>query len=215
MSVPVLFLGLGYLGCGRDGPRRGVCTPSSSCWHCMWLSAGRCPCFDGGVTPPFQGVCNAVPKCSPVPSAHRHLAGLLGVQAGAPATECRPGACYVLLAPEASPCGHGCVGAPATGCLPAALPCQQCSPAGRLPACLFRCRLETIPRALSGLTALRVLYLHDCFTDVAPPDADFTAALGPLSQLGMLSLSSCRLRSVPSVVAAMTSLRVRSWRLFT
>ncbi|GAB4824056.1 hypothetical protein N2152v2_011102 [Parachlorella kessleri] len=60
------------------------------------------------------------------------------------------------------------------------------------------CRLGTVPRELSALTNLRVLYLHDClFHNWEPSEQEWTAALGPLRALGMLSLSSCNLTRVP------------------
>lgn len=65
-----------------------------------------------------------------------------------------------------------------------------------------------MPAVLSSLSNLRVLYLHSCFRQ-EPPEADFQRALGPLRQLGMLSLSACHLTRVPEAVAAKTSLRVR------
>ncbi|GAB4820658.1 hypothetical protein N2152v2_007704 [Parachlorella kessleri] len=74
------------------------------------------------------------------------------------------------------------------------------------------CRLSHVPRQLSALTSLRVLYLHECFAGEVPSEEEFEVAFRPLQRLGMLSLSSCRLRSVPRALLGMTSLRVLHWR---
>eukprot|EP00887_Chlorella_sp_A99_P006064 scaffold22.g6064.t1 len=74
--------------------------------------------------------------------------------------------------------------------------------------CASWAQLTALPPALSALSDLRVLYLHSNFAAGPPPgEEDWAAALGPMTGLGMLSLSACRLEAVPTAVAAMTALR--------
>ena len=78
---------------------------------------------------------------------------------------------------------------------------------------LSDCGLLGVPRQLSALTNLRVLYLHSAFVRTPgqePLDgasADWEA-LRPLARLSFLSISANQCRKLPSAVAAMPQLQV-------
>lgn len=76
---------------------------------------------------------------------------------------------------------------------------------------LMGTRMPRIPRSLSQLTNLRVLYLDGVASVAMPHDTpthqQVNDALGALRNLGILSLGSSRLDQFPSALADMTSLR--------